>query len=88
MDIRFERSFGRDLANIRDKKLLRRVKDIIDEVEGSGDLSSISQLKKLKGYDTYYRVRLGDYRIGIEVLGDTLIFVRFLHRREVYSFFP
>jgi mRNA interferase RelE/StbE len=31
---------------------------------------------------------LGDYRIGIEVLEDEVIFVRMLHRRDIYRYFP
>ena len=35
-----------------------------------------------------YRIRLGDYRIGIEIQKDTIIFTRFLHRKDIYKFFP
>jgi mRNA interferase RelE/StbE len=38
--------------------------------------------------DTFYRVRIGDYRIGLELAGDELIFVRCLHRKEIYRYFP
>jgi len=36
----------------------------------------------------YYRIRLGDYRIGLVVNEQTVVFVRFLHRREIYRYFP
>ncbi|MGA9351150.1 MAG: type II toxin-antitoxin system RelE/ParE family toxin [Anaerolineae bacterium] len=42
----------------------------------------------MKGYDTFYRIRLGDYRIGIEVLEDKVILVRILHRKDIYRYFP
>ncbi|MGA1264796.1 MAG: type II toxin-antitoxin system RelE family toxin, partial [Prochlorothrix sp.] len=51
-------------------------------------------LLKLKGYDTYYRIRVGDYRIGLEVLHQSdsgnleIVFVRVLHRKEIYRYFP
>ncbi|WP_417909752.1 type II toxin-antitoxin system RelE family toxin [Candidatus Electronema sp. PJ] len=45
-------------------------------------------MKKLKGYDTFYRVRIGDYRIGLKLAEDGLIFVRCLHRKEIYRYFP
>jgi mRNA interferase RelE/StbE len=42
----------------------------------------------MQGYERFYRIRLGDYRIGLELVGDELIFTRFLHRKEVYKYFP
>ncbi len=36
----------------------------------------------------YYRIRVGDYRIGVEVVGDEILFVRILHRKDIYRYFP
>ncbi|WP_324610960.1 type II toxin-antitoxin system RelE family toxin [Moorena producens] len=52
------------------------------------DLSEINNIKKLKGEDNAYRIRVGDYRIGFFMKGDTMIFSRVLHRREFYRYFP
>ena len=30
-------------------------------------LNDIAHLKKLSGYQTYYRIKIGDYRIGFEL---------------------
>ena len=45
-------------------------------------------LRKLRGSDRYYRIRVGEYRVGLSVEGDTVTFVRFLHRKDVYRYFP
>ncbi len=45
-------------------------------------------MKKMQGYDTLYRIRLGDYRIGIEIVADQVILVRFLHRKDIDRYFP
>lgn len=88
MDVAFEASFARDLRRIREKRLRQRVKDVINEVKAASDLSEVRSLRKLQGWETYYRIRLGDYRIGIEVVDEKVIFVRFLHRRDIYRRFP
>lgn len=88
MEVRYEASFEKDLKNIGDKNLLKKLKKVIEEVKQADDSYSINNLKKLSGYDTFYRIRIGDYRIGIEIAGDKLIFTRFLHRKEIYRFFP
>jgi len=86
--IRYEASFAKDLKNIREKSLLTRVAKIIDEVKKGDNAKQIDSLKKLKGYDTFYRIKFGDYRLGIEIINNEIIFTRFLHRKEIYRFFP
>jgi len=68
--------------------LLKRVEDVIAETKTATALSEIKHLRKMRGYATLYRVRLGDYRIGIEVVEDEIIYVRILHRKDVYRYFP
>jgi len=36
----------------------------------------------------HFPFRVGDYRIGVIVEDDTMVFVRCLHRREIYRYFP
>ncbi len=45
-------------------------------------------LRKMSGGEKYFRIRVSDYRIGIVVEGDEIEFVRCLHRRDIYRFFP
>ncbi len=88
MIVRFEASFAKDLRGINDKSLLSRVGQIIDEVKQAESLAAIRSMKKLKGHDHFYRIRIGDYRLGLELIGYELVFVRCLHRRDVYRYFP
>lgn len=88
MKIAFRDSFARDLKNIRDKATLKRIKELIETVELSKTLSPLPNLKKLKGHEHYYRLRAGDYRIGIAFKSDTVIFVRALNRKDIYKYFP
>jgi len=86
--VSFEASFARDLKGIPDKILLKRVEQVIAEVKTATALSEVKHLSKMRGYATLYRLRLGDYRIGIEVVEDEVIFVRILHRKDIYRYFP
>ncbi|MCI5158737.1 MAG: type II toxin-antitoxin system RelE/ParE family toxin [Candidatus Electrothrix sp. AUS1_2] len=88
MNVRFEARFSKDLRRIQDGKLLTRIKELIISCKEIESLNEISQVKKLRGYDTFYRVRIGDYRIGLELVQGELVFVRCLHRKEVYRYFP
>jgi mRNA interferase RelE/StbE len=84
----FRESFTRDLKGVRDKKLLLRIKESIEAVERADSLSALPNLKKLKGAKSYFRLKLGDYRIGLALEDDTVVFVRFLDRKDIYKYFP
>lgn len=84
----YEKSFGRDLKKIKNKRLLKQVQKIIAQVESATSLTDLQNVKKLEGYTTYYRIRVGEYRIGIEVLEGQVIFVCFLNRKDIYRYFP
>jgi mRNA interferase RelE/StbE len=68
--------------------LLRRVKEAVEQVEAAGTLRELPNVTKLSGAGAFYRLRIGDYRLGIAVEGDEVDFVRFLHRRDIYRYFP
>ena len=88
MKLDFKSSFLRDLKRVKDAAVKNQVRNIIRSVEQAKRLQQISNLKKLRYGNRYYRIRIGDYRLGLIVEGDTLIFVRLLHRRELYRYFP
>jgi mRNA interferase RelE/StbE len=89
MNTAFRKSFERDLKDLKkDYEMRRRIRKKIEEVEAASGLGELPSLKKLTGGEKYYRIRVGDYRIGIIVEDDTVVFVRCLHRREIYRYFP
>ncbi len=51
--------------------------------------SELLQIKKLKGAQSLYRIRIGDYRLVYEVRGNVLVIVviKIGHRKDVYRRF-
>jgi mRNA interferase RelE/StbE len=88
LNVRFKTSFTSDLRALKDEAILERVRALVLQIESAHSLSEISNLKKLRGSGAYYRVRLGDYRVGLALEENTVVFIRVLHRREVYRYFP
>ena len=84
----FRKSFERDLKRIKDRSVLEQTKQVIEEVETTASLHEVNGVKKLSGVGGFYRIRVGEYRIGIAVEGPEVEFVRCLHRREIYRYFP
>jgi mRNA interferase RelE/StbE len=84
----FRESFERDLSAVTDAGLLRRIQKVIEHVEAARTFQEIPNLKRLEARGKYFRIRLGDYRIGLVFEQGTVTFVRCLHRREIYRYFP
>jgi hypothetical protein len=56
MKVSFEAKFSKDFLKIRDGRLLKRIKELILVCKEVDAPTEINQLKKLKGYDTFYRL--------------------------------
>lgn len=88
MKVDFRESFAKDLKQIAEKALFKKVEQLIKVVEFANRLAEIPGIKKLTGATNYYRVRIGNYRVGLLVHGQTVTFVRILHRKDIYRYFP
>ncbi len=89
MNIEFEKSFLKDIRKITDNKVRRNVERAILSCKSAQQLSEITNVKKLTGYHNYYRIKIGDYRIGIEVTDvNSLRFLILKHRKDIYKRFP
>ncbi|MFM6132470.1 MAG: type II toxin-antitoxin system RelE/ParE family toxin [Sphaerospermopsis kisseleviana] len=82
-------TFIKDIKSLKSTSSYSVVKSLVfTDILAVQNLKEISNLKKLKGDDNAYRIRVGDYRIGFFLEGDTITFARVLHRREFYRYFP
>ena len=59
MDSYFEKRFEKDLKKITDKNVFHKIRNVLTEVKQATNQTEITQLKKLKGYETFYRIRCG-----------------------------
>jgi len=84
----FRESFEKDLSALTDPGILRRIRKMIEQVEAARTLHEIPNLKRLEAQGKYFRIRIGDYRVGFVFEQSEVTFVRCLHRREIYRYFP
>ena len=88
MKIDFKKSFLKELKKLKNKNLQNAIYDAIVQVESAKTISQIKNLKKLSGYEFHYRIRVGDYRIGVKLENEVVHFVVFEHRKDIYKGFP
>ncbi|MBD2517303.1 type II toxin-antitoxin system RelE/ParE family toxin [Nostoc sp. FACHB-973] len=86
MNCEYMPSFIKDLKALKSTPVFDSVKSLVfDEIPS---YSSLDEISNLKNADSTYRIRVGDYRVGFTVVGDTVTFVRVLHRKDIYRYFP
>ena len=103
MEVIYKKQFTKDVRKISDKKLKNRIQDKVNEVEAivsahepadKNDIPNITNMVKLQDFEYHYRIRIGDYRLGvtieieIEEEENIFRFVRCLHRKDIYKKFP
>lgn len=89
MNIEYLPTFIKDLKSLRGTPVYKTIYQLaFEDIPNTDNPSELSNLKKLKGSSTAYRIRVGNYRIGIFITNDKIQFSRVLHRREIYRYFP
>jgi mRNA interferase RelE/StbE len=88
MTVAFTNKFLKQVSKISIPSVKKQVIAVIEAAEKAETLSEIKNLKKLTGYANYYRIRVGDYRIGCCFKSNTLEFAAIDHRKDIYKYFP
>ncbi|WP_296619323.1 type II toxin-antitoxin system RelE/ParE family toxin [Marivirga sp.] len=88
MDVVFLKKFSKDLDKINKPKDLQSILEVIELVKQAQGFSEVPGTKKLKGYEDAFRIRSGDYRIGVFVSEELVEFARVAHRKDIYKIFP
>lgn len=88
MKVEFKASFLRDLRKLKNEALKDDIYKAILSVEGASKIEQVPKIKKMTGYSSYYRIRIGTYRIGLKLVDDTVYFVTFDNRKDIYKHFP
>lgn len=87
--VRHTRTFYRELsrlpANVR-----TQVEEVAFGQEIAQDPFLAGRVQKLKGYQEYYKLRFGNYRVGLRIDCEKKVieFRRVLHRKDIYRSFP
>ena len=87
MEIRRERRFTLDLRRVRSDQMQRRVRRKLAEMEAAPSLAHVSSVEKMAGSENHYRIRIGNYRLGLEMDGETAI-LQSAPRDQIYRTFP
>jgi mRNA-degrading endonuclease RelE of RelBE toxin-antitoxin system len=88
MEVIYQESLEKDIKKIKDKKVLNALKKTFLKLEESDNLFEISNVKKMSGHSRAYRIRIGDYRLGIYYSDTIVTIMHFAKRGDIYKLFP
>ena len=88
MKVFYISSFLKDIKKINDPTFLLEIKDVLDMLIQSENLSEIHGVKKLKGHKSAYRIKIKEFRIGLYFTNNEVKLVRILNRKDIYKYFP
>jgi len=88
MEVAFTKTFSKQIDTLHNESLKLRLAQTVQNVISANTLQDIVNLKKIKGHQTAYRIRIGDYRIGLFFEEGLIIFAYLAHRKDIYNKFP
>ena len=88
MKVEFLEKFNKDLDDIRVSFVKKAIERVILEAESANNIHQIRNMKKMKGSSIAYRIRIGDYRIGVYCEHGIIQFARVANRKDIYRVFP
>ncbi|MCB9426931.1 MAG: plasmid stabilization protein [Flavobacteriales bacterium] len=88
MKVVFLRSFLKDIKKIKDPKIARKIEQLLIDLQQVDSLDEIKDIKKMSGYSIAYRIKIGNYRLGMFKENGQVELARFLKREDIYKVFP
>ena len=89
MKVHYRKKFLKQLSKIP-SNFRSKIEEFVFKKLPLSSISESGKLEKLTGYKNFYKVRFGDYRLGIESKNkDGSLVIRIvMHRKEIYKYFP
>lgn len=88
MKIVYSKAIAKDVKKIKDQNLIDKITAVVANISEVKKLEDIKNLKKMKGHPTAYRIRIGNYRLGLYYEDNAVILARFIKRNDIYNLFP
>ena len=89
MKLLYAKRFSKDINAIQnDAEIKKNLLELIDKIKRIESLAELNGVRKMEGYPKYYRIKIGEYRLGVKLETTELKLIRFLHRKDIYRRFP
>ncbi|KOR32111.1 hypothetical protein TI05_09340 [Achromatium sp. WMS3] len=88
MQIEYKKKFLKELAKLPDKDSKPIEDFVFEKLPTYETLGEVGKIEKIQGYKNYFKMRFGDYRLGLKIDNQIVYIMTVKHRKEIYRFFP
>ena len=89
MQVTYSKTFLKDLSRVspasRKIQIEKFVFEFLPQISSFEDAGNI---EKMTGHNNYYKVRFGDFRVGLVKNKTSIEILRVLNRKDIYKYFP
>lgn len=91
MEVIITKKYIKELAKLP-KYIIAAADEVIDKLKAAKSLPDcdvdFTKMEGQKKDEKYYRIRVGDYRIGINTINPKIIVITIIHQNAIYKKFP
>jgi mRNA interferase RelE/StbE len=88
MKVEYSKKFLKQLASVPGDNRSKIESFVFEELVSASSIYEMGKVEKMKGYDGFYKVRFGNYRLGLVLENEMITVKTVMHRKEIYKFFP
>ena len=88
MKVKIKKKFLKELSKLPIEYADTIEEFVFDKLQTYNNLSEIGKVEKVTGYKNYFKIRFGDYRVGIKKENNIIMIETVKHRKEIYKYFP
>ena len=88
MKIEYRKKFLKELAKIPSQIRSNIEFYVFEVIPNLNSINDTDKIEKLKGYKSCFKIRFGEYRVGLKFENEVIILERVLHRKDIYKYFP
>ena len=87
MKVLYKKTFLKDVESFPSDAHKIICREAFEIIPALSSVREHEDIRKLSGHEKFYRIRVGQFRTGIELRGDIIVFYRVPHRKDI-SIFP
>jgi mRNA interferase RelE/StbE len=88
MTVQYTTKFLKQLSHRPSADRSRIERFVFSKLPTLASLGNTGKIERMVGHPGFYKIRFGDYRVGLQQQGDTLILKAVMHRKDIYKYFP
>ena len=88
MIVKYRKAFFNDISKIKNLKQIEEIEFITEIANRCTTPDEIPGFKPLRQYPGMARIEIAPFRMGVEIIGNTIIFKRVILRAYFYTQFP